>query len=188
MIIGSTSADLGFNTARTMDELFAPFGGEASRARQLYDPQNTGDVQAVGAAVAMDRMMTEPARFVANKISQNDRQAFLYRFSYAADSLRSETNGAQHASEIPYFFKTLEARYGEEVTDKDQAMANEAHAIFVNFIKTGNPNDTNVARWLPFNRDSNLVMDFTPEEGAVLKSDPWKERLDLIEATQHAKP
>nr|WP_312509449.1 carboxylesterase family protein [Pseudomonas luteola] len=188
MLIGSTSADLGFNTAKTMEELFAPFGREAERARQLYDPENTGDVQAVGAAVAMDRMMTEPARFVASKISQHDRQAFLYRFSYVADSLRSETKGAQHASEIPYFFKTLEARYGDKVTDKDQDMANEAHAIFVNFIKTGNPNGTNVARWLPFNREGNLVMDFAADEGPVLKEDPWKERLDLIEKTQHAKP
>jgi para-nitrobenzyl esterase len=186
MIIGSTSADLGFNGAKTMEELFASFGTNADRARQLYDPENTGKVQVVGAKVAMDRMMTEPARFVANKVYQNDRPAFLYRFSYVAESLREEWSGAQHASEIPYFFKTLEARYGDKRTDKDQAMAESAHASVVNFIKTGNPNGINAARWLPFNQSGHQVMDFTPDQSAVLKADPWKERLDLIEATQHS--
>ncbi|WP_232477364.1 carboxylesterase/lipase family protein [Sphingomonas prati] len=66
VMIGTTSADIGFGGAPTKDALFATFG----------------------AAAAADRGMTEPARYVAGMVARAGQPAYYYRFSYVADSVR----------------------------------------------------------------------------------------------------
>ena len=66
LMIGANSMDISFSTARTMDELFAPFGAGRDKAKAVYDPGNTGDVRGIGTAIAADQFMVEPARFMAH--------------------------------------------------------------------------------------------------------------------------
>jgi para-nitrobenzyl esterase len=60
VIAGANSADIGFSFAKTIEEVFTPFGEQAAKAREVYDPGSTGNVREVGMRVAMDRMMVEP--------------------------------------------------------------------------------------------------------------------------------
>ena len=56
---------------------------------------------------------------------------------------------------FPYVFDTVAARYGEKLTEADEAVARAANAYWVNFGKTGNPNGTGlpaVAGLLPGHR------------------------------------
>ena len=41
VIAGANSADIGFSMAQSMEQVFAPFGEHAAKARQLYDPDKT---------------------------------------------------------------------------------------------------------------------------------------------------
>jgi para-nitrobenzyl esterase len=82
----------------------------------------------------------EPARFVARHMTQHGNRVWLYRFSYVAASLRKQWTGAQHASEIPFLFQTLDARYGKDVTEKDRAAAHAINTYVANFVQSGNPN------------------------------------------------
>ena len=125
-MIGANSMDIGFAAARTMDDLFKPFGAGAARARAVYDPQNTGDVRGVGAKVAMDRTMEEPARFTAAEFARQGLPSYEYRFSYVAASMRTQWPGAPHATEIPYVFDTVAAKYGKDLTPADEATAKAA--------------------------------------------------------------
>src|SRR4029434_2723552 len=62
IIAGANNNDIGFSFARNLDELFAPFGADAQKARALYDPNNTQDIRAIGPIVGADAFMIEPAR------------------------------------------------------------------------------------------------------------------------------
>ena len=187
VMIGANSADIGFANARTMDELFAPFGAAQAKARAAYDPGNTGDVRTVGAKVAMDRTMVEPARFTAALFARQGLPSYEYRFSYVAASMRKQWPGAPHATEIPYVFDTVAAKYGKDLTPADEAAAQAANAYWANFAKTGDPNGAGLPHWPRYAPESDGIMDFTadgPRDGP----DPWKARLDVTAAAADAKP
>jgi para-nitrobenzyl esterase len=181
LIIGANSADFGFTMARDMDALFAPFGKHAAEARTLYNPENSTNVFAIGMLIGADRLFREPARFVARTMSAAGEPAYEYRFSYVADSMRSQWHGAPHASEIPYVFDTVKARYGDKLTPEDEKIARQTNEYWVAFAKNGNPNAAGLPKWPEFKAATDELMNFT-EKGPVGEPDPLKARLDLIEA------
>jgi para-nitrobenzyl esterase len=182
VMIGANSMDIGFSFARSMDELLAPFGARKDQAKAVYDPSGSGDVRAVGASVAMDKMMVEPARLTAELISAQGLPSYEYRFSYVAESMRKQWPGAPHATEIPFVFDTVAAKYGKDLTAADEATAQAANAYWANFARTGNPNGPGLPNWPAYTSKSDEIMDFTPT-GPAAKADPWKARLDLTAAS-----
>lgn len=181
IVVGANSADIGFSFARTKDEVFAPFGDKAPLARAAYDRSGEGDLRQVGTMVAADRMMVEPARFVARVFGSGGLPAYHYRFSYVAESMRKEWPGAPHATEIPYVFDTVRARYGEALTPRDAATAAAANAYWVAFATTGDPNGAGRPTWPACAAGCDALLDFSPA-GPVAGADPWKARLDLTAA------
>lgn len=182
MILGANSMDIGFSQARTIDEVFAPFG-EANRAKAqgAYDPANSGNLRMVGMTVASDQMMVEPARYVAKTFAAQGRPAYAYRFSYVAESMRKEWPGAPHATDIPFVLNTVKAKYGAALTASDAKTAEAASAYWIAFAKTGDPNGPGRPKWPSYEPSGDQILDFT-NDGPVAKADPWKVRLDLAES------
>ena len=180
-IIGANSTDIGFSLARSMDELMAPFGAAKAQAAAAYNPQKSTDVHAIGTVIAADQLMVEPARFVAQQVAASGQPSYEYRFSYVAVSMRKQWTGAPHATEIPYVFDTVKARYAADLEPSDAATAQEANTYWAAFAKTGDPNTPNLPKWPQYSTPSDTLLDFTTT-GPVTESDPWKARLDLIEA------
>ena len=178
LIVGANSADIGFSSARTIDDVFTPFGDQAAKAREAYDPGKTDKVREVGTLVAMDRMMVEPARFVARTFGAAGLPAYHYRFSYVAESMRKQWPGAPHATEIPFVFDTVAARYGKDLAPADKAAAEAANAYWVAFAKTGDPNGAGRPAWPACKGACDTLLDFT-NDGPKARPDPWTARLDL---------
>ena len=180
LIIGANSADIGFPRWHTMAETWAAFGSNAAEAQSLYDPQNSGNVMMVGWKIGADTMMIEPARFVASTLAEAGVPSYEYRFSYVADSLRGKVPGAFHATEIPFVFDTVREKYGNALTDADEKEAQQMHAYWVNFVKTGNPNGSELPDWPKYSATQDELMNFT-QNGPSAEADPWKQRLDMVE-------
>lgn len=186
IMVGANSADIGFPRGRTLNELLAPFGADREKARTAYDPGGSGKVREIGVTIASDQMMVEPARHTARSIAAVGQAAYLFRFSYVAESTRKQWPGAPHATEIPFVFDTVAARYGKDLTDADRAMAQAANAYWVNFAKSGDPNGHGLPEWPAYSPKTDILMDFSAL-GPVAKPDPWKDRLDLAERLAEQK-
>jgi para-nitrobenzyl esterase len=186
IILGANDSDLAYPQGSTIADFLKPFGANSNKARAAYDPDHTNDVLAVGDRIARDRGQLEPARFVARILSAQGQPVYEYRFSYVAESMRKEWQGAPHASEVPFVFDTVEARYGKNLAPADAAMSNVIHAYWVAFAKTGNPNGAGRPDWPIYSAPQDILANFT-DNGVLIQPDPLKVRLDLTEQT-HQTP
>jgi para-nitrobenzyl esterase len=182
LIIGTTSGDLSNFFLRDVKEPLAIFGDAAERARRLYEVEGLLPRMQQAAMISADMNMHEPARFVARELTARGVPVWLYRYDYVADSHREAERRAAHASELPFLFNQLDARFGRMTTDRDRAMAGTFHRFFVNFAKTGDPNGAGLTRWPAFDASRYDVMMFRRDGTVSIQSDPLRERLALIEA------
>jgi para-nitrobenzyl esterase len=188
LLIGTTTADLGLWLPRSKDALFESFGPDAERARAAYDPDGKVPKQALVLLAAADRTMHEPARFIARRMTGLGNPVWLYRFGYVAESQRAGSAGAGHASELPYFFGTLDARAGSPSAASDRATAHAFHTYAANFVKGGDPNGAGLPVWPRFDPKSSDLMQFPREGNPSMAPDPWTGRLDLVERAAETLP
>ena len=189
LMIGANSADIGFSGAKTIDALFAPFGPRRAAAMAAYQASDASDLRATGASVAMDRMMIEPARFVAATLAAQGQPVYEFRFSYVADSMRAEwVAGAPHATEIPYVFDTVAAKYGASLTPRDEQTARAANTYWANFAKTGDPNGPGLPTWPRYDAASDRLLDFRADGVAAAEVDPRQARLNVTASLVDAAP
>ena len=120
--------------------------------------------------------MIAGARSVAATIADQGVPVYAYRFSYVAESLGQP--GAQHASDIPFFFDTQAIKYGEKTTARDNAMGKTISTYLVNFARTGNPNGAGLTEWPRHSRANDEIVDFTDSGKAVAQKDPWGAEID----------
>lgn len=179
LMVGATSADIGFPEAETMAGVLAPFGPAADRARIVFDPGNSGDVATVGGQIARVRHFIEPARFTARAMSDKGMPAWHYRFSYVAEHLRPTTPGARHFTDVPYLFDTVDIRYGDNATAADRKMADALQASIVAFARTGTPTIPGVASWPTIAQQPNGIMDFGRKGQIAFVEDPIGKQLDM---------
>jgi para-nitrobenzyl esterase len=182
IMIGTTTEDLSLVLPPAENPL-SYFGPNLDKARAAYNPKGKLDATQARLVIGADMTMHEPARFLAKQITGMGTPVWIYRFGYVAESLRSKHAAAAHASELPFLFDTMDARYGEAVTDKDRVVAQSFNSYVTNFVKSGQPNVNRLPSWPKFDSVRSELMAFTEDGGLIVLPDPWKDRLDLIEQT-----
>lgn len=120
--------------------------------------------------------MVGGARAVAAALADKGVPVYAYRFSYVAESVKEP--GAQHATDIPFFFDTTAIKYGSATTPKDVGIGRAMSHYLVNFAKTGNPNGTGLPKWPRYARASDELMDFATSGKAEPQKDPWGVEID----------
>lgn len=101
-----------------------------------------------------------------------------YRFSYVADSVGQ--GGAQHATDIPYFFDNVRIKYGAQTTAKDEAVGAAMSTYLANFVKRGDPNGGTMAQWPRYSRAKDTLADFAASGKVVVARDPWGAEIDRL--------
>jgi para-nitrobenzyl esterase len=188
MLVGATSMDIGFAFMRsqTIEEILSQFGSDAPNVRTAYHINDADNVQATAFRVGGDQMMIEPARYIARLLSQRGQPVYEFRFSYVAESMRKQWPGAPHASDIPFAFDTVAAKYGPDLTAEDAKAGKSMHAYWAAFARNGKPDVPGLPAWPAYGAGGDTLMDFTTQ-GPVAGPDPWKQRLDLVARFSDAK-
>jgi len=186
-MIGANDREFGFFAPPPdrAEASFAPFGADKEKALRAYDPEGTNKSEAA-VQLMSDQAMVEPARLLA-RLSAPAQRTYMYRFSYVASSLRATEKGALHATEIPFVFATVRAKYGEAATPEDVAMGEAMNAYWVAFAKTGDPNGEGRPTWPAYTAATDQIMDFPPS-GPKPGPDPRRERLDFVDRLASAPP
>lgn len=185
LMIGVNNADLGFSSRgiTTKEQAYAIFGSQnLSAAAAAFDPSGTASVASIESQISRVITMDEPARFVARAFTSNGAPAYLYRFSYVAQSIRDKVAGATHGAEIPYVFNTLSSSYGTTLTSQDEQVARNMIAYWTAFAKTGNPSDAGLTAWPVYTTGLDNQLEFT--SAGTLQVDqpnPLKAQIDLVE-------
>lgn len=175
LIIGTTALDIPLHFPPSKLDPFAYFGEDAAAARAAYGADEIGDAEGFARlllAIGADMTMHEPARFVARQMTAAGEPAWLYRFTYTAESTRPESTGQGHAGELPFLFDQLDAKYAEEVTDNDRAVARAFNLYVGNFVRTGDPNEEGLPAWPQFDPAQYELMNFTLDDGPVFGPEP----------------
>jgi para-nitrobenzyl esterase len=181
VIVGANDRDIGLDMAKSKDELFAVFGPDAARARELYDPRGDQTLEELIIQVYMDKTMTEPAQHLANELARGDQPVWLYRFAYVSQAQRGQLMGTMHAYEIPFTLNIPGALVGaDKVTPTDKVMGDLTSAYWAQFGKTGDPNGGARPVWPRYDPAVDRIMHFTGS-GVIVGTDPLKARLDLWE-------
>jgi para-nitrobenzyl esterase len=180
-LVGANDREFGFFPipAERTDAMFAAFGADKEKALRAYDPEGKGDKGEMGVRLVSDQAMVEPARMLA-RLAARTQPTWSYRFAYVASSLRAKERGALHATEIPFVFATVRAKYDAATTPEDQAMGDVMNACWAAFARTGDPSGEGCPKWPRYTAEGDVIMEFAVG-GATARPDPWRERLDLVE-------
>jgi para-nitrobenzyl esterase len=161
----------------------SPFvdGKIAIDAGEAYRTGNFANVPMMIGATSADiggktGFMIAGARSVSADLADRDVPVYAYRFSYVAESI--DQPGAQHATDIPFFFDTQAIKYAEKTTARDNAMGKTISAYLANFAQTGNPNRADLPEWPAYGRAKDEILDFTASGTAVAQKDPWGAEID----------
>lgn len=123
--------------------------------------------------------MVAGARSLAATLAQQGVPVYAYRFSYVAESVTPVPAGAAHATDIPFFFDTVDVKYGEQATQRDIGMGRTMSAYLANFAKFGNPNGRGLPNWPRYDARKDAIMDFGMDGKALAHKDPWGKEIDV---------
>ncbi len=129
--------------------------------------------------------MVTGARALAGKIGAAGVPVYKYRFSYVASSVGKA--GADHATDIPFFFGTEALKYGDQSTARDLRMGLTISTYLVNFAVSGNPNGKGLPTWPSYKRTRDKIMNFAANGRAVPGDDPLIGALDAASVDLPAK-
>jgi len=185
LMIGNCSAEIGggfVNGSNTKAELFSQFEDLEAEALMAYDPEGDKEFAEVQAKFNTDWVWGEPARFTARAFVASGEPAYMFHFGYVPAAMRQRAQyGAGHGTDVGFVFGSLSNRDGSPVDPEDKELAKVMNTYWANFAKTGDPNGTDLPKWLLYNAQDEEILDVQPDGRPVGKSDPRKARLDVIE-------
>ncbi|HEX4270444.1 MAG TPA: carboxylesterase family protein [Rhizomicrobium sp.] len=184
MIIGSCLDDWGFNINENSDDdasiqawLRGQLRGTKGEARAseilaLYRkdyPKENGYL--LRAMMATDHTMRHNAIVQAErKAAQGAAPVYMYRWDWPADGIGAHW-GAVHGTDLsPAFANPTTPMTGN--TPQGKLLARQLGSSFAAFAKTGNPNNTTIPAWKPYDVSQRPVMVFGAETGPVNDPSP----------------
>lgn len=171
LLIGTTAQEfnlwtvgLGLGSSLTEHDLPAALSryGVPSAVTASYLSRRSAETpQQVFSDVITDVLFREPSIRIAQ--SRSDAPTYMYEFAWGTDV---RGLGACHAIELPFVFDTLEVtRDFAPGPNAPQSLADEVHAAWVRFVKTGDPG------WTAYDTSGRTTRRFAAE-GPDEVSDP----------------
>ncbi len=182
LLIGSNDFEFGIVPPLIQRNLMKPYFSEEDflALENLYGGESVRD-----SLLYSDYVFHSQARALASLHARSGLPVYMYRFAVASEGVvvpeldGQDIEGASHAGDLPYMFGNFTGDH-KEPTDPSELhiqASKEMMAYWTNFVKKGNPNGENLARWEPFDGESLFQVKLG---GSTTMADPWTARLDRI--------
>ncbi|RHP31482.1 carboxylesterase/lipase family protein [Lachnotalea sp. AF33-28] len=156
------------------------FGPLADECLALYPPGESPN--AAGMQLQKDFLMA-----VLNQVAvlrQNSGYGRTYTCLFTHSMPGKADYGAFHTADVPYFTHRLSARREGYWKEEDVRLADRMAGYLVNFVKTGDPNGSNLTEWKA-NRGDFEVMELEENGGMITvsreKQQLFREYLDTLQ-------
>jgi para-nitrobenzyl esterase len=155
----------------TLDAVMASAGRTGRDVLDVYRKNRSGSqAHELAAAVETDRMFRLPAIRLADAQSAHNANTRMYQFTWRSTAMNGAL-GACHFLEVPFVFDQLDNDQARGIAgDPPQALADNVHAAWVAFAKTGDPQHAGLPKWPVWDatRRATMLLDTIP----TVVSDP----------------
>lgn len=142
------------------------YAGVADGLLALYPHSDVASASRSARELARDRYVA--SLMLWSKGQQGSRQrVFAYLFDHAYPGSESTVFRAFHTAEVPYVFGALE-QPGRKFTNQDRAIAVQMHRYWLSFMRSGDPNEIGLPRWLTLDPALNSIMELGDRIGPRL--------------------
>jgi para-nitrobenzyl esterase len=157
------------NAANYKQDIAKQYGADAEEVLKYYPADNDSLAAVSQLYLSRDMIFGRQNYAWAVMTSAQGQKVFVYRFVRMPPTAAGERNwGAFHTAEVPYAYDNLKfvKRPFEQV---DYHLSDEMSSYWVNFAKTGDPNEAGLPRWEPFSRESGkiMILDRQPATGVL---------------------
>ncbi|MES2676112.1 MAG: carboxylesterase family protein [Pseudomonadota bacterium] len=98
-------------------------------------------------------------------------------------TVEDNTKGSFHGLDIPLAFNNIElGKHWTGISDDAYKLADKMSSAWINFAKTGNPNDKSIPAWKPYSRENGETMMFDNEPRILNNHD--RELMQLIKSVR----
>ena len=151
-------------TATAFEQMVrAGYGERADTILAAYPHATDAEASKAAQDLMRDSLFAWPTWAWARLQSEHGHnKAFVYYFDHRTPQ---SPNGATHAAELGYVFRTLDARGGQP-RPEDTATSELMSRYWTNFAKTGDPNGPGLPQWPAFDDKDQRVMVFDGTSGA----------------------
>jgi para-nitrobenzyl esterase len=182
-LITGWNSDEGFLMMMSSRENFAKqskdFGADSILFKKFFPSETDSESIASQITLSVDKTMGLSEYIWATKQNENDpAKTFLYLFTRKPPAEGDKKRfGAYHTAEIGYALHNLDS-IQRSWLPVDQKLEKIMSAYWIQFIKTGDPNDAGLPVWKPFSeRDpQTMILNESPESRLL----PGKDALDFL--------
>jgi para-nitrobenzyl esterase len=165
MIVGQVADEMSFarNYAPgNQDEFkrsFAQYGAFASRFQAKYPAATDAERVEVGRIMGQDRGLWSLWLWSQDRLTKGRSPVYAYMFNHVQPGRHANRFRVFHTSEVPYVFANLDAPQ-RNFTERDREVSDIISSFWVNFVKSGNPNNDHLPNWprLQLNNPQILVI------------------------------
>jgi para-nitrobenzyl esterase len=153
---GSLMGEQKMNPEKYKQQATERYADKAEEYLKLF-PGNTDEQ--VAASLKLQGLMQFAAMPAYKWALFNKSKAYIYQFSHVpVDNPGFPNYGAFHTSEVPFALHTLHL-WKRPWRDIDYTVETTMNNYWVNFIKNGNPNGTDVPEWKAYDKISGNIME-----------------------------
>ena len=163
-----------------------------SQVAELYPATNAEEVKYAAQALMSDRFISASTwNFIDTVSASGQADTFYYVYDHVRPAVKpqylpegakpNQDLGAVHSAEIEYALGNLLLNDVFQWGEADHKVSNMMQAYFVNFIKTGQPNDETLPAWPKFTSNQLLILKQQPE---TLNTDKLRARYQAMAEIQ----
>jgi para-nitrobenzyl esterase len=161
------------------------YGSNADKILEYYPATNDAEAAQSQLYLSRDQVFGVQNYIWASIQSSLNKKVYVYRFTRKVPAIGQYIKyGAFHTGEVPYAYNNLKF-VDRPWETQDHELANLMSDYWVNFIRTGDPNEKGLPEWPAFNNQTKMTMMLGPEKKAMQMPDT--KALELLAEVMRSK-